>query len=74
MKLSSTFHWIGRIVGTLGALALLGAWIAGEGGRVFGLSQGHLFFDSIALTLLSIAALVCGLFYLKLEQTGQKYF
>lgn len=74
MKLSSAFHWIGRIVGGLGALALIGAWVAGESGRVFGLSQPHLFFDSLALTLLSIAALVCGLFYLRLEETGQKYF
>ena len=74
MKLSSAFHWVGRIVGTLGGLALVGAWVAGESGRVFGLSQTHLFFDSIALSLLSIAGLICGLFYLRLEETGQKYY
>ena len=68
MKLSSIFHWIGRITGVFGALALFGAWIAGESGRLFGLSQSTLFFDSIALTLLSIAALVCAMLYLHDEE------
>ncbi len=73
MKLSSVFHFAGRIIGGVGGLALIGAWIAGESGRVIGFSQQHLFFDSIALTLISIAAMVCGLFYLRLEETGKAY-
>lgn len=73
MKLSSVFHLIGRIVGGLGGIALIGAWLAGEGGTVLGLSQQHLFFDTLSLTLISIAAMVCGLFYLRLEETDKSY-
>lgn len=63
MKRSSIFHWIGRIVGIWGALALVGAWVAGEGGTALGFSQQHLYNDAIVLTLISISALVCALLY-----------
>lgn len=53
------------LAGIAGFLALLGAWLAGEGGTFAGLSQAHLFFDAIALTLVSVSAGVCTLIYLK---------
>jgi len=68
MKKSSIFHWFGRIAGVWGALSLVGAWIAGEEGTMLGFSQQHLYNDAIALTLLSISALVCAIIYLQQEK------
>ena len=69
MKRSLIFHWIGRIVGVWGALALIGAWVAGENGAVLGFSQQHLYNDAIVLTLISISALVCAMIYLQQEKS-----
>lgn len=49
---------IGRIAIMLGVLALVGAWITQLAEAGLHLSQQHLFFDAIALTLLGIAWLV----------------
>ena len=68
MKKSSVMHWIARVVGIWGALALVGAWVAGENGTVLGFSQQHLYYDAIVLTLISISALVCALVYLQQEK------
>jgi len=38
----------------LGALSLVGAWIAGENGQVMGLGAQHLFWDALVLAALSI--------------------
>lgn len=58
-------HWIGRIFGIWGGLALVGAWIAGENGTMLGFSQQHLYNDAIVLTLIGISALVCAILYLQ---------
>ena len=61
-------HWIARVVGIWGGLALVGAWVAGEGGTALGFSQQRLYYDAIVLTLISIAALVCAILYLQQEK------
>lgn len=67
MRLSKLIHLASILLGIVGALALLGAWAAGEQGAVFGLSQAHLFSDAIVLELMAIAASVCTLVRLQLE-------
>lgn len=69
MKKSSIFHWLGRLFGVWGALALVGAWAAGEGGTVLGFSQEHLYNDAVVLTLISISSLVCAMIYLHQEKS-----
>lgn len=68
MKLSKVIHLISIVVGIVGALALFGAWIAGEKGTFLGFSQGHLFNDAIVLELIAIAASVCTLARMQLEK------
>jgi hypothetical protein len=69
MKRSSILHWLGRLAGVWGALALIGAWIAGDGGTALGFSQQHLYNDAIVLTLISISAMVCAMVYLQQEKS-----
>ena len=54
MKWSKILHVVTFISGILGVLALIGAWIAGEGGRFLGIIQQHLFYDSFALFMFAI--------------------
>ena len=68
MKLSKLIHLISILVGIVGALALFGAWIAGEKGTFLGLSQGHLFNDAVVFELIAIAASVCSLVRIQLER------
>lgn len=68
MKKSSFIHGVSIVTGIWGALALLAAWIAGEGGTVFGFSQSHFYNDAIILTLISISGGVCALYRRQLEQ------
>lgn len=67
MKKSSFIHNVSIVIGIWGALALIAAWIAGEGGTTFGFSQSHLFNDAIVLTLLSISGGVCAIYRRQLE-------
>lgn len=69
MKRSSIMHWIARVVGIWGGLALVGAWVAGENGTILGFSQQHLYNDAIVLTLIGISALVCALLYWQQEKS-----
>lgn len=69
MKKSLIMHWLGRVVGVWGALALVGAWVAGEDGTALGFSQPRLYNDAIVLTLIAISALVCAMLYLQQEQS-----
>ncbi len=64
MLLSKMAHLMSIITGIAGAGALVGAWIAGEGG----LFQAHLFNDAIVLELITIAMAVCTLVRLQLEK------
>lgn len=67
MKLSRLVHFMSIVLALAGALALVGAWLAGENGAVLGLSQQHLFYDAIALELIAIGAAICTLVRLQLE-------
>jgi uncharacterized membrane protein len=57
---------IERVFGVLAFIALLCAWITQvTGGSIMGMNQQHFFFDSIALSLVSIGYLLNGLLYSK---------
>ncbi len=71
MKKSSFIHGVSIVTGIWGALALLTAWFAGEGGTAFGFSQLRLFNDAIVLTLISISGGVCVLYRRQLEREGR---
>lgn len=71
MKKSTFIHGVSIVTGIWGALALLAAWIAEEGGTVSGFSQSHLFNDAIVLTLISISGGVCALYRRQLEQQNR---
>lgn len=62
-------HWLARILGIWGGLALVGAWLAGESGTALGFSQQHLYNDAIVLTLIAISALLCALVYLQEDKS-----
>jgi len=67
MKLSKLVHVASILLAILGALALIGAWLAGETGTFLGLSQEHLYNDAIVLELIAIGAAVCTMVRLQLE-------
>ena len=64
-------HAVSAISGILGALAVLGAWIAGQDGTVFGFSQSHLYSDATVLLLGCIAAGVGVLFHRELKRNHE---
>lgn len=70
MKKSSFIHGVSIVTGIWGTVALIGAWLAGQNGAIFGFSQQHGFFDAIALELISISAGVCAFFRRQLEREG----
>ncbi|MEK7176855.1 MAG: hypothetical protein AAB719_00955 [Patescibacteria group bacterium] len=70
MKKSSFIHWISIVTGIWGALALIGAWLAGENGTIFGFTQQHCYYDAIILTLISISAGICAIYRRQLEREG----
>ena len=71
MKWSPTLHGISAISGIVGALALIGAWIAGTG-TFLGFSQEHLFNDSVSLLLVSIAFGIGTLIHMQEESKGRR--
>lgn len=71
MKKSSFIHWVSIVAGIWGALALVGAWLAGQDGTIFGFTQQHCFFDAIVLELISVSAGVCALYRRQLEREGE---
>jgi len=72
MKKSSFIHKVSIVAGIWGALALLGAWLAGENGTILGFSQQHCFYDAIVLELISISAGVCAIYRRQLESESEK--
>ena len=46
MKLSKVLHVLSVIAGVAGVVALVGAYIAGPSGTMFGFTQNHLFVDA----------------------------
>ena len=72
MKKSSFIHKVSIVAGIWVALALLGAWLAGENGTILGFSQQHCFYDAIVLELISISAGVCAIYRRQLESESEK--
>lgn len=68
MKKSSLIHGVSIVAAVWGALALIGAWLAGENGTIFGFSQQHCYFDATILMLISISAGVCAIYRRQLER------
>lgn len=68
MKKSSFIHGVSIVAAIWGALALIGAWLAGENGTIFGFSQAHCYNDAIVLMLISISAGICALYRRQLER------
>jgi len=54
MKWSPILHAVAAVSGILGALALIGAWIARQNGTFLGFSQNNLYIDATNLFLASI--------------------
>ncbi len=68
MKKSTFIHGVSIVAGIWGFLALIGAWLVGQNGTIFGFTQQHCYNDAIVLTLISISAGVCALYRRQLEQ------
>ena len=71
MKKSSFIHGVSIVAGIWGVLALIGAWLAGQNGTIWGFTQQHCYNDAIVLTLISISAGVCALYRRQLERESR---
>ena len=71
MTYSKKIHWVSIVAGIWGALALIGAWLAGENGTILGFSQQHCYNDAIVLTLISISAGICAMYRHQLEKEAR---
>lgn len=67
MKLSRLAHVASIVLAISGAIALIGAWLAGKNGTFVGFNEAHLYNDAIVLELIAIGAAVCTLVRLQLE-------
>lgn len=72
MKKSSLMHGTSIVAGIWGALALVGAWLAGESGTFLSFSPQHLYNDAIVLQLVGIGGGVCALYRRQLEREGRQ--
>lgn len=68
MKKSTFIHGVSVVTGLWGGLALIGAWLAGQDGTIFGFSQQHCYYNAIILILISISAGVCAIYRQELER------
>ena len=68
MKKSSFIHGVSIVATLWGILALIGAWLAGENGTIFGFSAQHCYNDAIVLMLISISAGICAIYRRQLER------
>jgi hypothetical protein len=61
MSTSKFFIGFGKFLGAVGGVAIILMWIANvNGGKVFGLTGEHLFYNVVGLPLLSLVCLVIG--------------
>lgn len=72
MKRSTFMHGVSIVAGIWGFLALIGAWLAGDTGTIWGFTQQHCFFDAIVLELISVSAGICAIYRRQLEREGNK--
>lgn len=68
MKKSSFIHGVSVVTGVWGGFALIGAWLTGQNGTIFGFSQEHCYYNAIILILISISAGVCAIYRQELEK------
>ena len=71
MTYSKAIHVVSIVAGIWGALALIGAWLAGESGTIWGFSQMHCYYDAIVLTLISVSAGICAIYRRQLEKEAR---
>lgn len=69
IKKSSFIHGVSVVAGIWGALALIGAWLAGNE-TFLGFTQIHCFYDAIVLELISVSAGICAMYRRQLEREG----
>lgn len=67
MKKSAFMHDVSVVTAIWGFLALIGAWLAGDNGTVFGWSAAHCYQNATVLMLISVSAGVCALYRFHLE-------
>jgi hypothetical protein len=66
---SKLLHYLSGIIGFVGVLALIGAWIAGDG-TFLGLARERLYFDAIAISLVGIGYRLGSIIHFWEEQKG----
>lgn len=71
MKISKILHVVSVVVGVAGIVALVGAYIAGPSGTVFGFNQNHLFIDAGISILIAIWLQLATLHHMMLEKKGE---
>ncbi len=64
-------HGASIIAAIWGALALIGAWLAGDSGTIFGWSAAHCYQNAIVLELISVSAGICALYRRQLEKDSK---
>ena len=65
-RYASLFAFVGRLLLALAFLSLCSAWVTEVTGRpLWGMSQQHLFNDSMSLSLIGIGSLMGGLLHSK---------
>jgi hypothetical protein len=71
MKISKVLHIVSVIAGFWGVLALVGAWLAGQDGTIWGFSQQHCFYDAIVLVLIAIWLQLATMHHIMLEKKNE---
>lgn len=71
MKISKVLHIVSVLAGFWGVLALVGAWLAGQDGTIWGFSQQHCFYDAIVLVLIAIWLQLATMHHIMLEKKNE---